>query len=145
MSWTEAKPFLYIFVISLKKRKKNTTTKSTKKMEWQLPIVRQASSVLRQHLCLLVTFTTGQPGSSDRTLCLLLCFKYLENSTSGEKKRKKQTSMRLLCPVLGIVPWCGQNGSCDMNSPGKGQSILCAAPVSFLRNFSVILFAPQLI
>lgn len=54
-------------------------------------------------------------------------------------EKKKQTSMRLLCPVLGIVPWCGQNGSCDMNSPGKGQSILCAAPVSFLWNFSVIL------
>lgn len=54
-------------------------------MEWQLPIVRQASSVLRQHLCLLVTFTTGLPGSSDRTRCLLLCFKYLENSVCEKK------------------------------------------------------------
>lgn len=64
-------------------------------MEWRLPIVRQASSVLRQHLCLLVTFTTGLPGSSDRTRCLLLCFKYLENSVCAEKKVSGKKKSRL--------------------------------------------------
>lgn len=73
-------------------------------MEWQLPIVRQASSVLRQNLCPLVTFTTGQLGSSDWTRCLLLCFKYLENSTSGKKKTDFNEAT-VSCPWYCSLIW----------------------------------------
>lgn len=41
-------------------------------------------------------------------------------------------------PGLCIVPPVWQKGSCDMLSSGRGQSLLCASPVSFLWNFNII-------
>lgn len=52
-----------------------------------------------------------------------------------------QPWMRPVYPGLCIVLQVWQNGSCDMHSPGRGQSLLCVSLVSFLWNFNIIQFS----